>query len=134
MGSTGVKSTNRTYESILPKEHYINNWDYYLSTEQNQPDYVNMEQLLQNNLKVYSTISLAKDDFDKIVKMEAQKIYNQVRESLLDRKRVIDDLKAGRSSLGYTTMNQERAEMSRIVKRFEFNSAQLSEFKRKHLN
>lgn len=67
-----------------------------------------------------------------VTKLTAEKIANSAKQDLVKKMRMIQDIKAGRAALGYTTEQQEKRAMHDLVEGFEFSCFMLAEFKRKY--
>lgn len=65
-------------------------------------------------------------------KMYAEKVAETAKQELVKRMRMIQDIKAGNASLGYTTMCQEVRAWHDINEGFEFSCYMLAEFKQKY--
>lgn len=66
------------------------------------------------------------------IKMYAEKVVETAKQKLIERMRMIQDIKVGRASLGYTTANQEVRAWHDLNEGFEFSCYMLAEFKRKY--
>ena len=69
---------------------------------------------------------------EKVIKMYAEKVAETAKQKLIERMRMIQDIKAGRASLGYTTASQEVRARHDLNEGFEFSCYMLAEFKRKY--
>ncbi len=67
-----------------------------------------------------------------VTKLTAEKIANSAKQDLIEKMRMIQDIKSGRASLGYTTEQQEARAMHDLIEGFEFSCFMLSEFKSKY--
>lgn len=69
---------------------------------------------------------------EKVIKMYAEKVAESAKKKLVERMQMIQDIKVGRASLGYTTENQEVSAWHDLNEGFEFSCYMLAEFKRKY--
>lgn len=67
-----------------------------------------------------------------VIKMCAEKVAETAKQKLIERMRMIQDIKSRRASLGYTTVNQEVSAWHDLNEGFEFSCYMLAEFKRKY--
>ena len=111
-------------------EEYLRSTWATLIQETPDGDYMNFEDELNYRMSVYK--ELPTEAFKAVEKIEAQKIIEKATGTLKETMNMINDIEAGRKSLGYTTQIQETQEMHRMILRFEFNCLQLSDFKKAH--
>lgn len=114
-------------KAVHSEKYYRDNYENFIK-KTNDNDYMNLESELECELSIFDA-----NVIEKIRPIYAQKIYNKASKTLKERMTTIQDLQSGKSSLGYTTQNQEIHKMNRIVQRFEFNCLQLADFKKKYL-
>lgn len=67
-----------------------------------------------------------------VEKIEAEKIAKEATKKLIEKRHMIEDIKAGRAGLGYAVKNQEVSAMHDLVEGFEFSCYMLAQFKKKH--
>ena len=114
------------------EEIFIKYWDKYIE-ESPRGDYMNFEAELAYNMEAYKNLPIPAEELNKISRYEAQKIVDKRTAELKNTMKLIQDIEAGKASLGYTTYNQDHLAMRELVDRFEFNCFQLSVFKKEHL-
>ena len=109
------------------EQYYRENWNSFIK-KSSVNDYMNLEDDLQNELKIFDS-NIA----EKVRPIYAKKIHENAIEVLKKRMAMIQRLESGETSLGYTNKSQEVSEMHRIIQRFEFNCIQARDFKEKYL-
>lgn len=67
-----------------------------------------------------------------VIKMEAEKVAKVATEELVKKMHMIEEIKSGHASLGFTTMVQEVSHMHDLVEGFEFSCYMLAQFKKKY--
>ena len=67
-----------------------------------------------------------------ITKAAAQKVADMAKTELLKKMHIINEIKAGRAALGYTTTTQEVTAWHDLVEGFEFSCYMLSKFRTKY--
>lgn len=71
------------------------------------------------------------ENLKRAMKVVAKLIADEAEAELRKTMKMVQDLEAGRSSLGYTHELQEVAEMARLRRMFEFDCLQLRDFREK---
>lgn len=66
------------------------------------------------------------------IQMQAKKVYDTAKATLMKKMKTIKDIKAGRASLGYTTRTQEISEWHDLNEGFEFSCLMLADFRKKY--
>lgn len=67
-------------------------------------------------------------------KMQASKVYETGKANLMNKQRMIKEIRSGKASLGYTTWSQEATAWHDLVEGFEFCCLMLADFKKKHID
>ena len=110
-------------KAMFSEQYYLENWERYEAKSK-----INPEEELEYRLRPFADTFRA-EDLEKISKVYAQNIAEKVEAELKKTMRMINDLEAGRASLGYTSQRQEVQEMANLRRMFEFNCLQLKLFK-----
>lgn len=119
--------------SVHPESYYYSYWDEFLRTDGvDRETFIDMEKELNQAMQVYNGLGISERELNIFRKYEAQKIAERGREIALRQKAVWRKIQRGDASLGYTTDLQERQAQRRYLERYEFNSLQLRDFKRKY--
>lgn len=109
--------------AMFSEQYYLENWERYEAKSK-----INPEEELEYRLRPFAN-TFSAEDLEKISKVYAKKIAEKVEEELKKTMKMIRDLEAGRSSLGYTSERQEVEQMAILRRMFEFNCLQLKLFK-----
>lgn len=116
-------------KSTFSEQYYRMNWEKFIKPIPGE-HYINLEYDLKHALEIY--VGLPTEAIEILKKIEAKKIVDKCTEQLKKNMEVVKKLKAGKTSLGYTTQTQEIHAAHELVTRFEFNCLQLADFKKKY--
>lgn len=123
--------TYKDYTTIHTKE-YFEKYESLLFNKYEKE--CNFEYLLKIRIPDFSELPKeAKDKAIEVVtKMYAKEIAESAKKDLIKKMHMIQNVKNGSASLGYTSVYQECREMHDLVEGFEFSCYMLGKFKTKY--
>ena len=114
-------------KAVHGEEYFRKNMDVLMEKYRKHADLEKELRVMMMGLE-----ELPEQALEVVRKMYAQQIADNCKANLLKTKKTIIDIKAGRASLGYTTLNQEISAMHDLVEGFEFTCLCLADFKKKY--
>lgn len=114
-------------KSVHTEEYYRSYMDVLMKKYRRSADLEESLRIMMNGLE-----DLPPQAFEAVRKLHAQKVADDCKAHLLKTKKTINNVKSGRASLGYTTMNQEISAMHDLVEGFEFTCLCLADFMKKY--
>lgn len=117
-----------TYKTLFSENYYRENWNK-LSEKypENDPD-----KDLATRIEVYADAGIRQDAMEKIMNIEAQKVYDFHNDALKKTMNALVRILSGKASLGYTTKRQEIEKMRDLRIGFEFDCVRLADFRKKY--
>ena len=113
------------------EEYYRKNWERFIKKVPSN-HYINLEEELENRMKVYEGIGLPEAVISILRKGEAQKVADACKTLVTKELEMVKGIENGTVSLGYTTLGQEIKARGELRMRFEFNCLQYADFKKKY--
>lgn len=116
------------YETLFSENYYRENWEK-LSKKypDNDPD-----KDLATCMEVYADAGIGHDAMEKIMNIEARKVYDVHKDALKKTRNALVRILSGKASLGYTTKRQEIEKMRDLRIGFEFDCVRLADFRKKY--
>lgn len=118
-------------KAIHTKEYFEKYREVLFKRYRKECDYDHQLSILLPDLSALPAEQRAKAE-TAVAKMTAEKIVAVAKKELLKKMHMIQDIKAGRASLGYINQQQEVRAIHDLVEGFEFSCFLLAEFKNKY--
>lgn len=109
------------------KEYFEKHREALFEKYERQCDFERRLKILLPDLTTFPTAAV-----EIVTKMYAERVAASAKEELLKKAHTIKEIRAGRASLGYTTVQQEVREWHDLNEGFEFSCYMLAEFKARH--
>ena len=113
------------------EKYWYDKWEQMLIPVPDE-NYINLEQMLEDEIKVFKNIEISKDQMELIKQMYAKHIAVKATALVHRELKILKDIDSGKAQWGFTNRTQDINYDYNYRQRFEFNCIQLRDFKRKY--